>query len=182
MYINLLYLKVSALAYTTGCSTHHCFSLNKRFVRAECAQVCLLEGSIISSVWLLIKGYSSWTYPSAVRIVETRSSTFSGRMNDLMMLCYLPSCVWSQTVFYNLGVSDPVWLITVESVLFPSAPFTAVIVKFYFTALSQRGCLKLNCKLIVSCCCSHNLIVVFCAFDSALFSVHGWGLFILNSS
>lgn len=45
------------------------------------------------------------------------------------------------------------------SMQFSSVHFTAVV-QFHYTALSRRGCLKWNCKLIVSHCCSHELIVV----------------------
>lgn len=96
------------------------------------------------------------------------SSAYFGRINDLMTLSYLPSHVWWQTVFYSLGVSDPACQITVAVAYFFNCACEAVIVKFYYTALNQRGCLKWNCKLIVSRCSSHNLIVVFSAFDTAL--------------
>lgn len=63
-------------------------------------------------------------------------------MNDLMTLCYLPSrvCVMTNCILQPLTPSLPDY--TRDSVLFP-----AVIVQFYYTALSRRGCLKMKLQI-----------------------------------
>lgn len=95
---------------------------------------------------------------------ETCSSASSVRMNDLTTLCNLPFHVWWHTVFYCLGVCEPACMITLAIAHHFLLCFTVAMAQFHHAALGQQACSKLNCKLMVSRCCSHELIVS-CTFE-----------------